>query len=113
MNPEALLADYDLVLWLDDPEIGEFLNRIPLPEKKIVVLCRGKINIDGIAFRKLSEEKETALAELYGTYEFSDRFRRLSRSALYGGLWNYVETGLLTPEEAANALLNDHGNRTL
>ena len=53
----------------------------------------------------LPAEKYPELRQLYLTYEFSDKFRMISMEGNYGTLWNYVKTGLLTPDEAVEALL--------
>lgn len=45
------------------------------------------------------------LRKLYLSYEFSDKVRMLEDSPQYGDLLNYVETGLLTWEEAEKAAL--------
>ena len=58
-----------------------------------------------IKFISISEEAYIELRQLYLIYEFSDKFRMISTDGNYGTLWNYVKTGLLTPEEAVEALL--------
>lgn len=45
------------------------------------------------------------MKRLYLMYEFSDKVRLLEDSPQYGSLKNYVENGLLTPEEARSAAL--------
>ncbi len=52
-----------------------------------------------------SKEEEIGIKKLYLMYEFSDKVRLLEDSPQYGGLQNYVETGLLTWEEAKKAAL--------
>lgn len=52
-----------------------------------------------------SNEEELAIKRIYLMYEFSDKVRLLEDSSQYGSLYNYVENGLLTPEEAWRAAL--------
>lgn len=52
-----------------------------------------------------SQSEESAIKKLYLMYEFSDKVRLLEGSTQYGNLQNYVETGLLTWEEAKIAAL--------
>lgn len=52
-----------------------------------------------------SKEEELGIKRIYLMYEFSDKVRLLEDSPQYGSLRNYVENGLLTPEEAGRAAL--------
>lgn len=45
------------------------------------------------------------IKKLYHTYQFSDRFQVISDETMYGTIFNYVDTGILTMEEAFDALL--------
>ncbi|MBR0091198.1 MAG: hypothetical protein IJP92_05835 [Lachnospiraceae bacterium] len=58
-----------------------------------------------VSFRKITAEEEKDLILLYYTYEFSDRFRLITDTDAYGTLWNYVQTGVLTREEALYAMI--------
>lgn len=49
---------------------------------------------------------DKAMIELYYLYEFSDRFIVLSESEQYGSVWNYVKGGLITFEDAMDALFS-------
>lgn len=51
-----------------------------------------------------TEEERQYLLKLYFLYEFSDRFQVISDDTPYGNIFNLVKTGLLTAEEAAQAL---------
>ncbi len=53
----------------------------------------------------LPAEKYGELVSLYHTYEFSDRFRVIGRTHQFGGLFNYVDNGLLTEDEAFELIL--------
>lgn len=69
-----------------------------LKEKEKLVLGKGVENL-------FSHEEELYIKKLYLMYEFSDKVRLSDSSPQYGGLRNYVEAGLLTPEEAEKAAL--------
>lgn len=69
-----------------------------LKENKKLVLGN---NIENL----FSREEELSIKRLYLMYEFSDKVRLLEDSPQYGSLQNYVENGLLTPEEARRAAL--------
>lgn len=45
------------------------------------------------------------LMEYYLLYEFSDKIFVISDSIQYGTIFNYIETGILTNQEVAKALL--------
>ena len=53
----------------------------------------------------VSHEEAQELYKLYLTYEFSNRFEICSDNMRYGTIFNYVDTGIMTEEEAVNALL--------
>lgn len=55
---------------------------------------------------QLSHEEACELSQLYLTYEFSDRFALISEQEQYGTIFNYVDTGILTEEEAVKAILS-------
>ncbi len=48
---------------------------------------------------------DPAALELYRMYEFCDKFIVLSESEQYGSIWNYVKKGMISPEEALDAVL--------
>lgn len=96
---ENALKLYDLILLVESEEsssvgglLGKLLNAQAFreSEKKILVL---------------PSERYRDLVSLYHTYEFSDRFRMIGRSRQYGGLFNYVDNGLLTEAEAFALIL--------
>ena len=90
---------YDLILLVDSDEqssVGGLMGRL----------------LNSQAFRKsqkkilvLPSEKYKDLVSLYHTYEFSDRFKVIGRSRQHGGLFNYVDNGLLTEQEAFELIL--------
>lgn len=53
----------------------------------------------------LSAEECKVLAELYNTYEFSDRIRMIGGNRQHGSLMNFVAQGLLTEQEMFESVL--------
>ena len=53
----------------------------------------------------LTQGEVDELICLYSTYEFSHRFRIISKDETYGNVFQLVESGLLTYEEALEAIL--------
>lgn len=74
-------------------EMNEARKR--LVEKGYFIKCQ-KIRDDDVRF----------LLDVYYTYEFSDRFSVISFSGQYSSLFHFVDTGLLTLDEMAMALLH-------
>lgn len=96
---ENLLRKYDQIVLIDDSNdlfadgiIEQFMKShlYRSSSKKILIL---------------SAKKYGELVLLYHTYEFSDRFKLIGRSSQYGTLFNYVDNGLLTEDEALELLL--------
>lgn len=58
-----------------------------------------------VTYRQITEAEEEWLSRFYFLYEFSDRFLLLSDQGTYGSLFRLIETGLLEPDEALEALL--------
>jgi len=56
--------------------------------------------------QKISKEDEQIIVSLYRIYEFSDRFFLIDNGNHNGNLFNYVEKGLLTLEEAIEAMID-------
>lgn len=73
---------------------------------KVTFLLEEGINspshFDGLV---ISHSEAEYLYKLYLTYEFSDRFIVFADSTQYGTLFHYIETGILTEEEAIGAML--------
>lgn len=53
----------------------------------------------------LPKENIESILKLYYLYEFSNRIQVISDSACFGSLLEYVDMGILTMEEAVDALL--------
>lgn len=78
-----------------------------LPEKNI-----SKIPNKNIDCRQITKKEQQALKRLYCMYEFSDQFQLISQESQYGSLLRLVDTGILTVEEAFQALLYGIGGQT-
>lgn len=59
----------------------------------------------GFSQKFLTQEEVEELIGLYFTYEFSNRFRIISKDGICGNIFQLVENGLLTYEEALEAIL--------
>lgn len=76
--------------------------------KKVLILSAADIALaghDGCEYRRINDEDQSAILQLYAMYDFSNRFQVLSDNSQYGGLLNYVKTGLMTIEEVFRAIL--------
>lgn len=56
----------------------------------------------------ISHQEAEDLYKLYLTYEFSDRFVAFADLNQYGSLFHYIETGILTEEEAVRVIINQN-----
>lgn len=111
------IEQYDKVIWVEDEEhtFTSLLRgfcvsksiRDSLGKNKVLILSVEIFDIPkGIFdYHILSIEEQEEIRTLYQMYEFSDCFLHLSRSSLYGGLYNYVDTGCLSKEEMFEAIL--------
>lgn len=59
-----------------------------------------------IKCQKIRDDDARFLLDVYYTYEFSDRFSVISFSDQYSSLFHFIDTGLLTLDEMAMALLH-------
>lgn len=106
------LKNYDKVLFFEEAELISVFDRLKLfdiSNRKILVLstylCLPESR--AITFRQISREEARQIAELYFTYEFSDKFLLISsENTNYGNLYHMADIGILTLEEFAAALLN-------
>lgn len=112
---EAALQDYDrVVLVVDGGGIAEKLtDRVIdyLAEKKDtksrLLLSRSArdLRIGKTHIRRISGAYEAALLAIYRMYDFSDHFCVLEENAHCGSIFNYIQNGKLTWDEAFYALL--------
>lgn len=54
----------------------------------------------------IDAEQEKELLDLYYLYEFSDRFSVCGTSDQFGTVWNYVDAGLMTFDDAVKSIVN-------
>lgn len=59
----------------------------------------------GFTQQFLTQEEMEEISHMYYMYEFSNRFRIVSRENNYGSVFDLVDSGLLTYEEAFEAIL--------
>ena len=55
--------------------------------------------------RYIETEDMENIMELYRTYDFSDKVTVITDNGIYGNLFNYMNTGVLTKREMIEALL--------
>lgn len=60
---------------------------------------------DDDAIKKKTCRQMEEITQLYRLYDFSDRVLLISRAQQYGTIFNYLQSGLLSGEELAEALL--------
>lgn len=111
---ERDLEDYDrifLIPVMDEiyGELFRWLDRSGRPqncgENILVLSVEALAEGSNYSCRRISVPKMARLKELYFMYEFSDRFRLLSREESFGGILNFLDTGILTKEEVFRGLL--------
>lgn len=109
------IQKFDLVLLvMDGSGVAEnltenFLNSKALQKasKKILVLSDQNVPYTNVRhqYHQLSARELDAIRNIYFMYDFSDHFRVLSYSRQYGGLLDYVNSGLLSMEGVFQAVL--------
>ena len=105
------LSDRVLLVSHDEAEIESLFAAYAKrkPQKKTLFLLKNNVSRRLLADADsvwLDEENFMEIRKLYLTYEFSDKFGLLVADSNFGTILNYVKTGLLSPEEAASALLD-------
>lgn len=80
---------------------------VKFTDKKVLVLFTKQIpcDNDNIVFAQISKEEAKQLANLYFMYEFSNKFILVSERKSYATLFSFVDTGIISIEEAFQALL--------
>lgn len=106
MEVEKDLEQFDRILLIID-----MCDR-PFPAgmgaKNILILSVGTVPLESnlqITYRQITTEQQAELLKVYHMYEFSDRFRVVSRDSRFGSIWNYVDAGILTEQEALEAFV--------
>ena len=82
-------------------------------DTKVLILSSGrncckccKEDTSGITWRYITDSEMQDILKLYYLYDFSDRIALFSQESIFGGLLNFVDTGILTMDELARALLH-------
>lgn len=108
---EEAILKYDKILLFDRDElILNILNvkTLTVIYKRILILSIKQMaaEFENITFREITEDEKEQILKLYFTYEFSDKFLFISRkNSNYGGVFHFVDTGILNMEEAFEALI--------
>ena len=105
MEIEKDLERFDRILLITDMDVALFSAIMDM--KNILILSANPVPLESnsqITYRQITSEQQTELLKIYHMYEFSDRFRVVSRDSRFGGIWNYVDAGILTEQEALEAL---------
>ena len=111
MNSILLPASYDKVFLIQENEM--FLKCLERGRKKdssnylllISNTFRDEYKKCGFTKQFLTQKEMEKIRDLYYMYEFSNRFRVISREDSYGNIFNLVDNGILTDIEAIEALL--------
>lgn len=77
--------------------------------QKILILSTKPLNIKEkqVFFERIDKEKAKEWYTLYHTYEFTDNFAVLEQDSAFPTIFNYVQTGILSLEEAWQVLLGE------
>lgn len=108
---EQAIQEYNKVIFLP----REFLENIDVKtfehihtdNSNILILSAEPTNIkeEQLNIKQIDEETAKRLYALYHTYEFADNFMILEQNSTFASVLNYIYTGILTAEEAWQALL--------
>lgn len=107
------LRNFDKVMLVSDGYKAvlnqAILNRVELGGKEVLIVTAGQYDVEQeeILCETVSEEFAEQLRRLYHTYEFADNFIVLEQSPIFATIFSYVQTGILTLEEAWRALLGE------
>ena len=84
----------------------EHSNAMKQTEKNILILSTAEWNgTSNFTYKRIARRESSELRNLYYMYEFSDKFQVLSNPNNFGTLFNFCDTGLLSLEEALEAIL--------
>lgn len=106
---DELLDRYKKVLLAADQASLDWLRRAAADQEHIMILSpfkpREEINCDWL---QIESGEYEMLMDLYNMYEFSDGFGVVGEESRFGGLKNYLDTGILSAEEMAQSLFARH-----
>lgn len=110
---ERYLNKQDLVILIDIDKANRIVDRlcdseaVQKTQKRLAIFST--VNYPkrrgNHVYVTVSEKEMKDLLEIYRTYEFSDKLTLLADSKNYGTMWNYVDSGILTPNDVFEALL--------
>ncbi len=99
------LNDSKVVLVVNEFEHKKEVMQYMAGIKKVKIYISDKRYCDYSNVDIITRNEEKEILKLFNLYEFSNNFIVLENCALYGSLWNYVNGGILTIEEAIQGLL--------
>lgn len=110
---ERLIRKYKKIVFFPSEEAAEFAACIPetiLRDGDILILCAEAVFGQGLpempdTVIRLSEKETEELVRLYSTYEFTDNFIMIAENSSCASVFNFVGNGVLTTEEAWQALV--------
>ena len=107
---KQITSEYDKIFILECND-DTFINYLNMRDdtKKNVLITSNEIKYFSNKFdvKHVIKEEATEIIKLYHTYEFSDKVQLIThnKNMPYADLLNYIDTGLMTIEEAAEAVL--------
>lgn len=118
---EKDLEEFDRIILMDvqpgnrqDAELFYTSETLQASGQRILILSgaedRQRDEMTGrqttVTWRYTGESELSELLKIYRMYEFSNRVSVFSQDDGFGGLHNFVQTGVLTAEEAITAFLH-------
>lgn len=109
---EQIIQTYDKVVLLEKSSKDfdwNVLENMSITNPHILILSTKQLNVKEkqIGFKQINKKMEQELCDLYHIYEFADNFILLEKKSTVATIFNYVQTAILTPEEAWNVLLEN------
>lgn len=106
---QGYLETYEkIVIVIDYEMLSDIMmcEREGLEGRNVLLLSDVMISEYQEKYHYISSEKLRVILDLYYTYEFSDKIHLISdQENKYANIFNFVKTGVLTKEEAFEALL--------
>lgn len=108
---ERIIQEFDKIILISENFCETFkqidFGQRCLTPQKILILSVQQFDIEEeqVIFRQIDPEQAERLCLLYHTYEFADNFILLEENSTFATIFNYVQTGILTAEEAWQTFL--------
>ena len=95
------------ILYCEDTALFDLLrnNAHCLESTNVELWYINPMSDESYFVKTITETQMKEVLEIYHLYDFSDRITVIVDSKQYGGLFNYVNNGILTKEEMIDALL--------